>query len=375
MTPHFVWLLSLSLLFSCARQEKPLNQADSYSTVSLKYARNFSIQTKDGAYILKVKAEGREWQSTQEIHCFTKDSSIQKDFISIETVPGKVVVISTTYLAYIESLDEILSITGIANSDLVYSSSIRKRIEEGKITDVGNDQALNYERIIELQADIILMYDFGSATSAVAKRLEKLGQRVIKIDEFRELTPLGKAEWIKFFGVLFDKYELADSIFNRIESNYLALLKLNESFDYRPTVFTGLPWKGQWYQPGGASFQATFFNDAGAEYLWSNDNHTSGITTDREVVFDRALKADFWVHPGNVLKREEIFKEDERYAHFESFKNNHVYNNNLRLNENMGNDYWESGLLNPHLVLKDLMAIFHPEFFPEHEFYYYRKVP
>jgi iron complex transport system substrate-binding protein len=257
---------------------------------------------------------------------------------------------------------------------LIYNQEFRALIESNKIIDVGNDQSLNYEKLIEVQPDIIFFYDFGPSTAAVVQRLEDLGLKVIRVAEFMEESPLGKAEWIKFFGAVYNKMNLADSIFNVIESSYLELISLDENSISKPMVFTGLPWKGEWYQPGGASFQAKYFEDAGADYIWSENTSTSGITVDREVIYEKAIQADFWLHPSNALTMTEITNDDERFAHFESFKQGRVYNNNARLNENMGNDYWESGLLNPHLILKDLMFIFHPELYPDHQLHYYRKL-
>lgn len=296
------------------------------------------------------------------------------DDVYLVSPPKSVVVLSTTYLAFINYLNETATIQGLSNTELVYSEIIRKKVVSKEIIDVGNDASLNYELLLDLDPDLVFFYDFGPSTSSVSEKLKSLGFNVVLVSEFRETTPLGKTEWIKFFGAIYNKFDLADSMFQSIENQYNNLCQLKSKFNNLPLVFTALPWKGQWYQPGGLSFQAGYFEDAGAQYLWSDDRHVSGINIDKEVVFEKAMDADFWLHPSNVVALNEIASMDSRYTRFESFAKKRVYNNNKRLNNNMGNDYWEEGIMEPHVILKDLMSIFHPELFPDYEFKYYRKL-
>lgn len=126
--------------------------------------------------------------------------------------------------------------------------------------------------------------------------------------------------------------------------------------------------------PGGRSYVARFLADAGAAYLWTDDETTGSIPLDFETVFERAADADFWLNPGSWTSRAEAAAADKRYTQFRAYQTGAMYNNNARLNENGGNDYREGGLANPDVVLADLVKIFHPELLPDHELFYYRKL-
>jgi iron complex transport system substrate-binding protein len=189
-----------------------------------------------------------------------------------------------------------------------------------------------------------------------------------------ETHPLGKAEWIKFIAAFYDKANFADSIFNEIETEYLELLQLTSSIKDKPTVFTGMPWNGAWYIPGAKSFQAQLLKDAGANYLWSEgNNEKSSLTKAKEVVIDEAYDADFWINLNSYNSIKSIVGYDEKFVGFRSVKEQQLFNNDNRLNNKSGNDYWETGVIQPQVVLRDLIKIFHPNLI-EHELYYYRQL-
>ncbi|HAW52582.1 MAG TPA: ABC transporter substrate-binding protein [Flavobacteriales bacterium] len=372
-----IFILLSCLIFALpgckSPEENHIDNDTAFEEITLLNASAFSIQKRANSYLIKTFHPEHPEQIIQEIrigeHC--KNST---ENLCFNQPISRVAVLSTTYLGYISSLDMTTAIRCVTNADLIYSPEIQERVADGLIINLGNEKALNMERLIVSDVDLVFYYDFGPGTAAMIDRLEKMGIRVVKVYEYLEKDPLGKAEWIKFFGALFNKTEEADSIFNEISDEYLKLKKRAGQDALKKTVFTGLPFKGEWHQPGGASFQAAYFSDAGADYLWKEDSSVSGILMDREVIFEKALGADVWLHPNNETTLEGIIDLDVRFEQFKSFQNGQVYNNNKRLNENMGNDYWESGLLNPQLVLKDLIAIFQPGIFPDHELYYYQKL-
>jgi iron complex transport system substrate-binding protein len=171
----------------------------------------------------------------------------------------------------------------------------------------------------------------------------------------------------------YNKSEMADSIFNNIEMKYLALLELTKNIKEKPTVFTGMPWSGSWYVPGAKSFQAQLFKDAGAQYLWLNNDEVASLVKSKEIIINEAYEADFWLNQNSYKSIVSITDFDENFSGFLSVKKEQLFNNDNRVSDKGGNDYWESGVTNPHLVLKDLIEIFHPNLI-EHQFYYYRKL-
>lgn len=135
-----------------------------------------------------------------------------------------------------------------------------------------------------------------------------------------------------------------------------------------------MPYKGTWYMPGGHSYIANTLNDANGAYPWANDTHTGGIQLDFETVFATGLKADIWINPGLATTLNDITGVDSRLTDFRPVQEGLVYNSNKRINPKGANDYWESGLVNPHIILADLINIIHPGLLPEHELFYYQKL-
>jgi iron complex transport system substrate-binding protein len=201
----------------------------------------------------------------------------------------------------------------------------------------------------------------------------------VLVPSFLESSPLGRAEWIVVTGLLVGRFDEAVSRFQEVERGYQALAaRVAETRDAsRPgkTVVTGGPWDDIWYVPGGRSYAARFLADAGARYLWADDDSTGAMPLDIETVYEVAVDADLWLYPSSWRSLAEIAEADERLADFRSFQLGEVYGNDRRTNEFGGNDFWESGVARPDLVLADLVKIFHPEMLPEHELVYHRRLP
>ncbi|MBC7914482.1 MAG: ABC transporter substrate-binding protein, partial [Pyrinomonadaceae bacterium] len=142
----------------------------------------------------------------------------------------------------------------------------------------------------------------------------------------------------------------------------------------KPQIIVGMPFKGSWFVPDGTSFMTRFFNDAGATYTWAGIKGTGSMGLSFETVAPIALKADYWINSGTATSKKDIASRDIRYTYFGPYKKNTVYNFNKKLNDLGSNDYWESGVVNPHLVLADLIKILHPELLPKHELVYYKQL-
>src|SRR5262249_21380263 len=144
----------------------------------------------------------------------------------------------------------------------------------------------------------------------------------------------------------------------------------------RPTVFANTPYQGTWFMPGGKSYLAQFFADAGADYLWKDDPSTGSVSLSFESVFDKAADADFWVNAGFFwTQKADALADDSRCEHVAAFNSGQVYTNNGHVNANGGSDCFESGVADPDRILADLVKIFHPDLLPDHELYYYRQLP
>lgn len=288
--------------------------------------------------------------------------------------PERIICTSTSHLYCLELLGLEKNLVGFPNIKYITSEKIRNQVDKGKVTDIGKDGNLNLELIIGLQPDLVIGFD-AIGNSDDLQRIAAAGIPVILNADFMETSALGKAEWIKFFGVLLGKSNEADSIFDHIEQDYQSLRALTENVADRPTVLSGNVYGDTWFLPGGQNNMAKFFEDAGGTYTWSEDSTTSWLELSFESVFEKAREAHLWIGMGSFSSLEEIATQDARYTDFAAYQEGKAFNYNNRQIPDGGNDFFESGYMRPDLVLADLIHIIHPELLPDHELYYFRKLP
>ena len=369
--------LPVFFLFSCSSNtdNKDQNAATGSGITS---AKGFDITEYENYRLLSVY---NPWQGAQDVlinYILTgRDTDLPKDLPEgtiIRTPVNSIICLSTTHIALLDFIDETSKIVAVSGKDYIYNPGVRIRIDNNEIPDIGYDSNLDYERILELNPDVILAYGVGSESSAWLNRLRDLGMTVVMIGEYLEDSPLAQAEWVKFTAHLFNKQEMASEKFGNIVNQYRELINQASVTDTRPVVMSGLPWRNNWFVPGGRSNFATLVSDAGGQYLWHDNRKRENHAVDIENVIEKGLMADFWVNTGTALSKEDVRNIDTRLTSLRPFRLGNIYNNNARINRFGGNDYWESGIVNPHLILKDLIAIMHPGLVPGHELVYYRKL-
>lgn len=292
----------------------------------------------------------------------------------IEVPIRSLVALSTTYLPHLEALEQTSLLVGVDNDWTIYSEAMRRRIEDGQVAVVGGGPRLDLERVLQLDPDLIMAYSLGSPDQDAHPALRAAHQSVLLNAEFLEPQPLGRAEWIKVTAALVNQEAAANAYFDAVVAAYAELQALARTRAARPSVLVNTPWEGVWYASGGASFQATFLRDAGADYLWADNDSRSALFLDFETVFAQGRDADYWLNVGQFKARAEMLASDARFAEFKAFRTGRVYNNDRRVSPRGANDSWESAVIRPHDVLADLIAIFHPDLLPEHEFVYYRRL-
>jgi iron complex transport system substrate-binding protein len=223
--------------------------------------------------------------------------------------------------------------------------------------------------------DITMIYGVGSESSGYVGKIEELGIQVIYNADYLETDPLGKAEWIKLFGALYCRENEADSIFNAEVKAYNNLKSyVAEKNLTRPRVLLGLPFRDTWFISPGNSFVSSLISDAGGEYIWKDTESSVSMPVGLENVYLKALNADYWLNIGTVKSKNEIPAVDKRLSDLPCFISGKLYNNNNRVTEAGGNDFWESGTVYPHLILKDIAAILHPDLFPGNKLFFYREI-
>jgi iron complex transport system substrate-binding protein len=342
------------------------------------HARGFRIETFPGFTILGVQDPWQGSSGNRLEYVLASDLTLIPDSLmhlpAVQTPVSRVICMSTTHVAMIEALGKTQSIVGISGPHYLSNPLIRERVEAGEDLDVGAEQSLNYERIVSLKPGVVMAYGITAEVSGMVKRLKDLGITVILNGDYLENEPLGKTEWLRFIAAFYEMGKEADSVFNGIQEEYENYCQLAKNIADRPGVMTGLPWKDSWYVPGGNSFAAAFIRDAGGEYIWSDVDSREASPIDLESVFVRGAIAEFWINSGSALSLEDIRSTEARLVGFKPFREGTIYNNTARLNETGGNDFWETGVMEPQLILADLIRIFHPGLLQGHELRYYEQL-
>jgi iron complex transport system substrate-binding protein len=362
-------------LFACEEKKDvtKINHNTNQSKSLIKYAQGFDLQIYKGYKILIIKSPYPDAEQYQQ---FILVSDEKNDFDGVNKIKipiQKMVVTSTTHIPMIEMLGEANSLIGFPNTDYISSSITRQRIKDGLVTDLGNEQNFNTEVLISIKPDAVIAFAMGNSNK-VYQTVEQNNIPVIYNGDWLEETPLGRAEWIKFFGALYDKDAQADSIFASIESEYLEAKKIALEAENTPSIMSGVLFKDKWNLPAGESFTAQFYKDANTDYIWKDSKGQGSLVLSFESVFEKAGKADFWIGSGYYTSLDELKNANAHYEQFEAFKQGAVYSFSKRRSEGGGVEYFEFGPIRPQVVLKDLIKVTHPELLPDYEPYFLQRL-
>lgn len=380
-----LFCIPMLLLISCKdNQQSPSIVHKKSNKLEIKYAKGFSIEYGDDYKIITLS---NPWPGAdthysyllldkgEPSNAFTAEGSIvTREFDAIIEMPvQRIVVTSTTHIPSLDMLGVTDKLVGFPNLNYISSEVARKYISEGNIKELGQNEAINTEVLIDLAPDVVVGFAVDG-TNTTFSTIEKTGIPVLYNADWTETHPLGKAEWIKYFGVLFGKEKEADSIFNHIETEYFAAKELAKKATNKPTVISGAMYKDIWYMPQGNSWAAQFIKDANGDYLWKESKGTGSLSMSLETVLEKGKNADFWIGPGQFTSIQQFKDAHSVYSEFEALKNGHVYTFTAKKGTTGGVVYYELAPNRPDLVLKDIIAILHPDLLPEHELYFFSKV-
>jgi iron complex transport system substrate-binding protein len=292
----------------------------------------------------------------------------------IEVPVHTIVTLSTTYLPFLDELGLLDRLVAVDDTTYVSNPKVLQMAAEGKLATLGSGAKINVEKALELKPDLIMAYGSGAPEYDAHPVLIKAGLKVAINAEWMDTSPLGRAEWGKYIALFFNKEAAAEALFAETVKKYTELRDLAAGAKEKPTVFANTPYQGTWYMPGGRSYAAAFFKDAGANYLWADDTSTGSLPLAFEAVFERAKDADYWLNIGFYATLADLKAADPRFAEFAAFQKGNVWNNDARVTPQGGNDYYETAVAHPELVLADLIKIFHPDLLPDHKLIYYRHV-
>lgn len=375
-TLYYLTTIFLICIVGCSSKNNPPTTSQKLQTSTIKYAKGFEIEAYKEYKKLIIKSPYLSSNNQTVFYLYPKNSIISNDTEKsiIRTPISKIVATSTTHIPMLELLQEEISLIGFPSLSYISSKKTRDLIDKGKIHEIGNENSLNTEVLLNLQPEIVVGYSINSIQKTY-KILQKNGIPVIQNGDWQEETPLGRAEWIKFFGVLFEKEKEADSIFNYIESSYLNAKKIATNTNNKPTILSGVMMnKNTWNLPAGKSFVATFFKDAHLNYLWKDTEGKGSLSVSFESVYEKGVTADFWISPGYFSTKNELLQSNPLYANFDSYKNNTIYTPTLKKGETGGVLFYEVAPTRPDLVLKDLIKITQPTLLPNYEMSFFKQM-
>ncbi|MEZ4802489.1 MAG: ABC transporter substrate-binding protein [Gelidibacter sp.] len=380
MKKIFILLFVLSFL-NCkedkglSRKLPPLDTKN----VSISYAKGFSVTAYENYSVLEIKNPWPKADKTYRYALIPKENAAKitlnaDEFDGMLITPiESIVVTSTTHIPALELLGVEQTLVGFPGTDYISSEKVRKRIDEGEIRELGKNEGINTEVLLEVNPNVVVGFGIDG-NNKTFETIKKSRIPVIYNGDWVESSPLAKAEWIKFFGALFNKEKEADSIFNHIESDYLEAKKLAVSVKSKPSVLSGAMEKDVWYLPNGSSPEAQLLNDANVNYLWSDTKTSGSLALSFEAVFEKAKDADIWISPSYYNSLEALAKANEHYTRFDAFKNKNVYSFVNTKGAAGGVIYYELGTARPDLVLKDLVKICHPELLNDYEPTFFKRL-
>lgn len=373
-----LFFAGITLIFASCENTRKNHATTSLSgnTVDVKYAEGFQI-IDHGSYV-EVKVT-KPWPGSnlEFKYALVRQGKIdidEKKFDAVVSIPvEKIVVTSTTHIPSLEELNELNTLIGFPGLDYISSEKTRVMIDDGKISEAGKNEDLNTEILLNLSPDAVVGFAVDGKNSTLTT-LQKAGIPVLYNSDWTENSPLGKSEWIKFFGALYDKMDVADSIFKHIETEYLAAKELASKASSRPTVISGAMYRDVWYMPQGDSWGAQFITDANGDYLWNDSRGSGSLSLNLESVLEKGHEAEVWIGPGQFTSLREMKNASKVYTKFLAFKKGEVYSYNSKKGEKGGSVYFELAPNRPDLVLKDMIKMLHPELLPEHELYFFEKL-
>ncbi len=362
------------LFLQCKSETKPETATVSQNTV--RHAKGFSIENYDGYSVVTVKNPWPKATKTYTYILQEKEGAVPENLKQhlIISIPIKTIVLtSTTHVPSLEMLDEVNSLVGFPHLDYISSEKVRTRIDAGKVKELGNNQDLNTEVILDLQPNIIIGYGIDNKNPAL-DNLQQSGLKVMLNGDWNEESALGKAEWIKFFGALYGKQREAEELFTKIEQDYIKTTAIAKLAKTTPTVLAGDMFEDRWYLPKGTSWGSLLLKQANGNYLWRDTAGTGSLSLSFETVFEKAKSAEIWITSGQFSALKEMTDVNPHYAKFDAFAHKNVYTFSRKKGKTGGILYYELAPNRPDLVLKDLVKILHPELLVGYEPYFFEKL-
>lgn len=375
---HAIYLILGLLLSACAHDGGRGLEAFTESAYTPRHAAGFSIlRTPQGdATLLEVRSP---WQGSGDARRWLvidrggrTETNGLPDVQRIDGPARRIVCMSSTHVAMLGAIGCSDRIVGVSGLDFISDPYITAHRDA--IADVGYEPDVDYERIVALDPDIVLLYGV-TGPSGMESKLRELGIPYAYIGEYVEPSPLGKAEWMVAAGEIAGCRDEAELAFGVLPPRYDSLCRAAAATSGRPRVMINSPYGDSWFMPSASSYMARLIKDAGGEYIYRNDTGDRSETVDTEQAYLMASQADCWINVGQISTLAELRARHPKFADVECVRRGRIFNCNRRVTPAGGNDFWESSVVRPDVVLHDLIGVFHPDAgITDEELYYYKRI-
>ena len=381
----FAFLIIIIGVFTSCNHSQTRLEARGGDTVRFEYARHLKIVKHQGYSIATLTDP---WKQGKILHtyalvpkgkagdeiCKAFSSDNNQEVTIVRTPITRSVVFTTVHCALLYDLKAESAIKGVCDLQYISIPDIQQRAklpvsDAHHVADCGNSMSSNVEKIIDLKPEAIMVSPFEN--SGGYGKLDKLHIPLIEMADYMEESSLGRAEWMKFYGMLFGREKAADSLFNEVKSNYEQLMQKAQTAKQTRSVFTERMMGNVWYVPGGRSVIGGLLQDARARYVFANDTHSGSVSLSFESVLDRAGKTDIWLfkyneHPSTL---QELLKENAGYGEFKAVKTHQVFACDCT-----HRPYYEEVSFHPDRLLSDVIQIVHPDIAGFAPMHYYQRL-
>ena len=368
MSLFYPLLAGLTALLAVACGSSGARTPDDFTVelYSPRYAAGFDIRgTEEGATSLVTIRN--PWQGATQVaqHLLVlrgeDEAPAGFDGTAVHAPVSRVVCMSSSHVAMFDVLGEAGRIAGVSGIDYLSSADIQARRAAGMVRDVGYDTNLDFELLAAMQPDLVLLYGIAGENTIVTGKLRELGIPYIYVGDYVEESPLGKAEWLMLAAELCDRRDAGADTLRQIATRYEALRTQVDTTAARPRVMLNTPYRDTWFMPSSRSYMIRLIEDAGGEYVYTQNDSSSSVAVDAEEAYLLANDADVWLNVGACNTLGELTAQNPRFAAVPAVRNRRVWNNNRRQMPAGGSDFWESGVVRPDRVLADLIALLHDD--------------
>jgi iron complex transport system substrate-binding protein len=346
---------------------------------TLQYAKVFSVEYHRSYKVVTVRdaSEGEPAEKYVLVQCGAPKPDLDADLALSPTIQIPITSLfvgSTTHHPLLVDLERVDLLTGMPKHNAATMQEIVERVKTGKVVEYGEEGATNAERVILESPSMLMVSNPGSPTYAAVRAG---GVPVVANSEWLEDSALGRSEWVKYLALFLNEEAKAGQVFKAMFERYEEMARRTRAIPKkdRPKVMTGGVFRGTFSMAGGRSYVAKLIDDAGGDYLWSDDTDTGYSSVDFERAIVRSSNADYWINGGPWKSLAAMLNDDPRYKEFKAFRTGQVWLYERKKNAAGRNDYWAKGITRPDLILADLVKIFHPNLAEDHQFEWYQQVP